>query len=182
MRHGWLALAETTPRDCDREEKRIANIVSRRKFQSKLRTFLVVMIVFAALLGGITYLLQKPAREPAWRYDGQFHKLIEGVDRLEVECIDSRAHFEVSDPAEVKEVIERFCFSRDQYGGETCACSHVRIEWYRGREVVATVHLAHVGTVRWEKFPGRWALLTNESTVWVFQWLQGHGFAAHHIR
>ena len=131
------------------------------------------------------------------RYDVPFHRDVTDVDRIVVYWSDgidrptgSRSSlFEVTDPAEVAEVLAHIEFeprTTDNAYLEACMCfGGTGIDFYRGKTRIARTVLKHGKSLRWKGFSTTRVLgfrigygdgpLTDESREWIIAWLRGHG-------
>jgi hypothetical protein len=135
-----------------------------------------IIAILAVLSGGC-------GRHPSWKYDGKLHNVIAKADRLVVidagfDCYGRdkkvKTLFEISKPDEVREFAERLEFHTGQTLA-TCPCNgYPRVDWYQGKDRIATVSIQHCQAVRWKGF-GADAKLTSRSSRWLTQWLTDHG-------
>ena len=120
---------------------------------------------------------------PGWTYRGKFHEAIAKADRMVVldagfDCygrnFKAKPLFEVSKPDEVREFAEHLEFKKGQTLA-TCPCNgYPRIDWYQGKQRLATVSVQHGQAIRWKGFQAD-AKLTSTSSRWLVQWLTDHG-------
>jgi hypothetical protein len=125
-------------------------------------------------------------RRPAWTYDGKLHAAVANADRIAVidagfDCYgrDSKAKtlFELSNPDEVRQFAEHLEFQKSQ-SFAACPCNgYPRIDWYRGKDRIATASIQHGQAIRWKGFQGD-AKLTSKSSQWLLQWLADRGVDA----
>ncbi len=145
-----------------------------------------------ALLGIVVLLLSGCGcgRHPGWTYRGQLHGMIAKADRVVVldagfDCYgrDSKAKplFELSDPDEIREFAEHLEFKKGQTLA-TCRCNgYPRVDWYQGKQRLATVSVQHGQAIRWKGFQAD-AKLTSSSSRWLVQWLTDHGVDAEKMK
>ena len=145
-----------------------------------------------ALLGIVVLLLSGCGcgRHPGWRYHGQLHDAIAKADRVVVldagfDCYgrDSKAKplFELSDPDGIREFAEHLDFKTGQTLA-TCPCNgYPRVDWYQGKQRLATVSVQHGQAIRWKGFQAD-AKLTSSSSRWLVQWLTDHGVDAEKMK
>jgi hypothetical protein len=120
---------------------------------------------------------------PAWKYNGEFHKAIANADRVVVfddgfDCFGKNTKakplFELSKPDEIKQLAEQLVFEKGQTL-DVCYCNgYPRVDWYRGKERLATVSIQHCKAVRWKGFQAD-GKLTSKSGQWLKQWLVEKG-------
>jgi hypothetical protein len=89
---------------------------------------------------------------PTWTYQGNFHNAIAKADRMVIidagfDCYgrDTKAKtlFEVSKPDEVRGFAEHLAFQQGQIFA-MCPCNgYPRVDWYRGKDRLATVSIQH---------------------------------------
>jgi hypothetical protein len=126
------------------------------------------------------------SRRPAWTYQGNFHAAIAEADRMVVidagfDCYgrDTKAKVlvEVSKPDEIRQFAENIEFQKGQTLG-CCPCNgYPRVDWYQGKQRLATVSIQHGQAIRWKGFQAD-AKLTSTSSRWLVQWLTDHGVDA----
>jgi hypothetical protein len=124
------------------------------------------------------------SRQEGWAYRGQFRDAVRESDRIVVRDgglngplpLDrQKVLFQVTNPAEIREVIENLQF-QPQQSAPSCACwGYPGIAWYRGRQCLAVTSVQHCRAIRWKDFPTD-AVLTKESAAWLKQWLLRHSF------
>lgn len=140
--------------------------------------YLSAMLVIAALLsGGCGH------NPPAWTYKGEFHKAIADADRVAViddgfDCFGkntkAKTLFELTTPDEIKQFAEQLVIEKGQTLG-MCPCSgYPRVDWYRGKERLATVSIQHCQAIRWKGFQAD-AKLTSKFGRWLQKWLAEKG-------
>ena len=122
------------------------------------------------------------SKRPTWTYDGKFHNAIAKADRLVVidagfDCYgrDTKAKtlFEIAKPDELRQFAENLAFQKGQTLG-CCPCGgYPRVDWYAGKQCLATVSIQHCQAIRWKGFQGD-AKLTSASSQWLRQWLTDH--------
>jgi hypothetical protein len=122
------------------------------------------------------------SRQQGWSDRGQFHDTVRQSDRIIVRDggfngplpLDrQRILFQVTNPAEIREVVENLQF-QPQQTAPSCACwGYPGIAWYRGRQCLAITSVQHCRAIRWKDFPTD-AALTQPSAVWLKQWLLRH--------
>ncbi len=140
----------------------------------------------AALLVILTVVSAGCGRHPTWQYDGKLHNVIAKADRMAVidggfDCYgrDTKAKtlFEISGPDNLRQFAERLEFEKGQTLA-TCPCNgYPRLDWYQGKDRIATVSVQHGQAIRWRGF-GADAKLTSQSSRWLVQWLTDHGVDA----
>jgi hypothetical protein len=136
-----------------------------------------VLALIIALVGGAC------SRRPAWTYENQFHDTVGQADRVVVrdggfdfdgDTDNQPVLFEITDPAEIKQLCEGLAFETGQERS-TCMCNgYPRVDWYRGEERIAVTSVQHGRAIRWIDFQGD-AQLTIESGAWLVPWLVEHG-------
>jgi hypothetical protein len=126
------------------------------------------------------------SRHPGWTYQGKLHDAIANADRMKV--IDggfdsyerdktAKTLFEVSKPDEIKQFAEHLEFQKSQTLA-MCPCSgYPRVDWFQGKQRLATVSIQHGQAIRWKGFQAD-AKLTADSSQWLQQWLASHGVDA----
>jgi hypothetical protein len=122
-------------------------------------------------------------RRPAWTYEGKLHNVIAAADRVVVidagfDCYgqDSKAKtlVELSKPDEARQFAEHIEFEKGQTTA-VCPCNgYPRIDWYKGKDRLATVSIQHGQAIRWKGFQAD-AKLTSKSSQWLRHWLADHG-------
>ncbi len=88
---------------------------------------------------------------------------------------------EVTDPAEIGEVLRNLQFTVPQRNGQ-CACTGFpELDWYRGKERLALTSIQHGHGLRWGGIPGD-IQFTPESKAWITNWLVKHGVSFDEIK
>jgi hypothetical protein len=122
-------------------------------------------------------------RHPTLTYKGELHNAIAKADRVVFidagfDCYGrdatAKTLFELSKPDEIQQFAERLEFQKGQ-SLAMCPCNgYPRVDWYQGKERLATVSIQHCQAVRWKGFQAD-AKLTSTSSQWLQQWLADHG-------
>lgn len=117
-------------------------------------------------------------RKKTWRYEGEFHRAVEGADRLIVReyglaCAgqpDERlVLYVVDDPTEVHRIAEKLQFQEEQTREVCMCCGSPGLDWYRGEELVATTSVQHGKALRFGDLPGDVAF-TDDAVAWYSTW------------
>jgi len=117
--------------------------------------------------------------EKTWRYEGEFHRLVEGADRLVIleygsACAgdpDERLVLHVVEGAqEVRGVAEKLQFHEEQTREVCMCCGSPGLDWYRGGELVASSSVQHGEALRFGELPGD-VKFTADSAAWYATWI-----------
>ncbi|MCX7424878.1 MAG: tetratricopeptide repeat protein [Planctomycetia bacterium] len=123
------------------------------------------------------------AAAPSWTYRGEFSEAVAKTDRIVVrdggfDCcgpVDTDVIlFEVSEPSEIREVLDNLAFDESQKKGHCNCCGFPGIDFYAGNERLALTAVQHGKAIRWNACPGDIGL-TGESKQWLVEWLVRHG-------
>lgn len=82
---------------------------------------------------------------------------------------------EVTGAAEIREFVEGIGIDEKRSGGHCMCCGDPSFEFYRGKELIATLGFHHGQSVRW---PGEWpgdGMLTAASAEFLVRWLDARG-------
>ena len=130
----------------------------------------VVLLTFLAL--GVTWRLTFSSI-----YTRALRRAVAGTTRLRVCTEDGETLVEVTDAAQIREIIDNIRV-KDPWPGDygKCKCYGWPIfEFYRGKELLAAVSYHHGTSLRWDPPWGSDANLTAKSAAFLKAWLEEHG-------
>jgi hypothetical protein len=142
--------------------------------------YFLATLAAVALFSGGCGCSRKPV---AWKYDSKLHNTIAKADRVVVydEGFDpygndskAKALFTLSNADDIKQLAEGLEFQSGQTLGG-CPCNgYPRVDWFQGKQRIATIAVQHCKAIRWKGFQAD-AKLTSRSGEWLQQWLTEHG-------
>jgi hypothetical protein len=189
----WMVVAhwKTPTTDRDSEASRLSERIADKKagpFPFSRRTlFGGTLVAGVVLIGSVA--TWRDAHDPL-RYDRRFHDVVRSADRIVVrdggfDCcgpVDGqKVLFEVTEPAEIAEVLENLHVAAERPSDGCMCCGYPGIDWYRGRKRIALTSVQHLFRLRWRGFSGD-ACLTDESAQWLHRWFTIHGMDDNRLR
>jgi hypothetical protein len=156
--------------------------MSPKKFRKRYILYLLIVIALVSILIMVRYFSNKNSLLDSLnspRYLGQLHKVIAPADRIvirfgslgpPVEVDRCKVLFEVTDPAEIREVYDNIQFEENQ-SRRNCACwGWPVIDWYEKDNRLAMTAVKHGKAIRWAQMSYDLEL-TETSQQWLKAWM-----------